>query len=518
MVNRTQQGAGGWLPPARLLRWHRRLALLAGLALVLWAGSGLLHPLLTFTGPQQQQFAPPRASMDLEGARPPAEILAAAEIESVRALQVVAGPEGPLLQATLSPSAPRHYFDPFSGKPLPEQDARQAEWLARHYLDLPSRPLQSLELVTGFDGEYPWVNRLLPVWRVAFAGDDGLVAFVHTETAALAYLTNDYKSTVQRLFRLLHTWSWVPPMAEWLRVLLISLLIGSIVLMATVGLLLRQRLPRRRPPVGVRRWHRAAAWLVGVPLLMLTLSGLYHLWQRMGPDPEAVLSLAEPMPVERLDYPLGADWQGLTDGLEVRGVSFVERGDGQPLYRFALARPQGAPEPRSPDAIRQARFAGVQPTGPAVYLEADTGTPWQSGDRQLALELAGRFSGLEPELITDVSLVTGFGPDYDFRNKRLPVWRIDYGAPAHRTLFIDTAIGALVESRSRAERREAWSFSLLHKWNFLRPLGHGWHNAVVVLWVSAMALLFAGVGLWLRLRRRARPSARSSSTGSGPTG
>ena len=45
---------------ARLTRWHRRLSLLAGVALLLWAASGLLHPLMSWTNPRAAAFAPPK--------------------------------------------------------------------------------------------------------------------------------------------------------------------------------------------------------------------------------------------------------------------------------------------------------------------------------------------------------------------------------------------------------------------------------------------------------------------------
>lgn len=44
-------------------QWHRRLSLLAGVGLLVWAGSGLLHPLMSWTGPRPAAFTAPALSL-----------------------------------------------------------------------------------------------------------------------------------------------------------------------------------------------------------------------------------------------------------------------------------------------------------------------------------------------------------------------------------------------------------------------------------------------------------------------
>ena len=89
-----------------------------------------------------------------------------------------------------------------------------------------------IEDQTGFDADYPWVNRLLPVWKLHFAGDDGLTAYVHTETSSLAAVNNTTKNRLQTVFRALHTWEWVPQGMDWLRVVVIGLMVGSLLALA----------------------------------------------------------------------------------------------------------------------------------------------------------------------------------------------------------------------------------------------------------------------------------------------
>jgi len=51
----------------RVMRWHRRLAWLAGVVLVLWCASGLIHTYLSLFGPQQQVFQAPQRPLQLQG-------------------------------------------------------------------------------------------------------------------------------------------------------------------------------------------------------------------------------------------------------------------------------------------------------------------------------------------------------------------------------------------------------------------------------------------------------------------
>ena len=58
----------------------------------------------------------------------------------------------------------------------------------------------------AFDDEYAWINRVLPVQRVAFARDDGMRVYVDTATSTLVTLIDDRKALYTRLFQLLHNW------------------------------------------------------------------------------------------------------------------------------------------------------------------------------------------------------------------------------------------------------------------------------------------------------------------------
>ena len=108
-----------------------------------------------------------------------------------------------------------------------------------------------------------------------------------------------------------------------------------------------------------------------------------------------------------------------------------------------------------------------------------------------------------------MELVTRFGPDYDFHNKRLPVWRVDYGAPVNASLFVDTGAGVLVDRVEDWEKPERLVFSFIHKWNFLFPIGRLGLNVVVGVFVIALIGFSAVLGLRMDLVRRLRGRGRS---------
>lgn len=505
----------------KLARWsmskHQWLALIGGLSLLIWGLSGMAHIAMVLFGPQQAEFLPPMRPLDLSEAQPVEAVLGNAAISSAAAVTVVVGKQANLLQITGKPDQPRRYFALDTGAELPGYDRTQAEFIARHYLK-ETRPVADVKLQTQFDADYPWVNRLLPVYRIRFAGDDRLTAFVHTETSSLAAVNNLTKVRLQTVFRWLHSWEWVPPGLDWLRVIVITLMVGSLAALALTGILMLVAIRRGKRLPGSRGWHRAMGYVLALPLLMFSVSGIYHLVQSALEMPGSKLRMSPPVQLTGARYPITRDWANVTTGLDVNSLSLVESPDSRPLYRLGLAQP-GAAMPKGEHdhsahvmptgdvAVRNARFEGVSPTGPAVYVDAQTGKPWAGGDKALAMALGGRFSGAPASAIRQMELVTRFGPDYDFRNKRLPVWRIDYDAPVHATLFVDTATGVLADRTEDWQKPERFVFSFIHKWNFLFPIGRVGLNVVVGTFVLLLIGFMAGIGLVLDRRRR-RAKAR----------
>lgn len=522
-------------------RWsyskHQWLGLIGGISLLVWGLSGLTHIAMVLFGPQQAAFMPPAATVALEGARPIAETLAKEGIAEAVAVKTVPAPGGGVLwQVTPAADGARRYFRPADGSEVKDGDRAQAEFLARHYLAT-DRAITSARLQTEFDADYPWVNRLLPVWKLEFAGEDGLTAYVHTETSSLAAVNNTTKTRLQSVFRALHTWEWVPPGMDWLRVVVIGGMVGSLLALGLTGIAMLVTVRRKKRLPGSRGWHRMAGYVLALPLIMFSASGIYHLIQSALVPPVSQLKMGKPVNVASGEWPVEADWALIAKGRDIASVALVEGAEGQPLYRIGLAPkvPMGGGEhdhgpakatadhgmaghdhaammaaqakaPTTDAEIREARFAGIKPDGPAIYLDAATGNVVNSGDKDLALAIARRFTGAPDSAVTGVELVTRFSHEYDFRNKRLPVWRVDYGAPVNASLFVDTGTGVLVDRVADGEKPERLVFSFIHKWNFLFPVGRLAQNVIVGVFAIALIGFMAVLGLRMDLIRRLRAS------------
>lgn len=449
---------------AFVMRWHRRLSLLAGVALLLWASSGLLHPLMSWTNPRPAAFAPPVGELMTLPQRPLAELLGEQGVARVGFARLLLQ-QGHLLWQVASPDRQRlDYFDAASGGSLPDADRDRAVLLARHYTGLDDAPLRSVERISAFSRDYPAVNRLLPVWRVAFERDDGLEAWVDTEEDRLASLSDRRKRALQGLFQVVHTLGFLDGL-EGLRLGLIATTVGSVLAMGMLGMGLLWRLRRRTAIPGARRWHRGLAWVVWVPVLMFSVSGLFHLL-RMSPAlqpedlPERVTGVATQA---LLSPPASMD--------QVRSLSLLPLPDGSAVWRGR----------RSPTELEIADALG--------------GQPLTGGDPALALRLA---SASPPALLR---LQTAFSGDYGFAYKRLPVWRLETDT---ELVFVDAVTGQVAVRIGALAQAEQWSFSTLHKWQFLDPLGRAWRDGIMVSAVL-LALLAAVAGLLLRPRRRGGP-------------
>jgi hypothetical protein len=298
---------------------------------------------------------------------------------------------------------------------------------------------------------------------------------------------------------------------------------------------------RRKCQPGARGWHRIAGYVLALPLIMFSASGIYHLIQSALVPPVSQLKMGPPVNVASGKWPVEADWALIAKGRDIASVALIEGAEGQPLYRIGLAPPKGSvggrehdhgpakaaadhgmaghdhaammaaqAKPPTTDAeIREARFAGIRPDGPAIYLDAATGAVAEAGDKDIALALARRFTGAPDSAVSGVELVTRFSHEYDFRNKRLPVWRIDYADPVRASLFVDTGAGVLVDRVADREKPERLVFSFIHKWNFLFPIGRLGLNLVVGAFVIALIGFMAVLGLRMDLARRRAGLRRS---------
>ena len=482
---------------SHLMRWHKKIAWTSAIAMFIWGISAITHPLMSWFGPQAERFYPPSMQVDGEPLDKLVPLIkSVANLADARIIKLVPSDNGPLLQLTQDQQSPRAYYDLNSQRQLKDQDRKQAQWLASYYTGLDRALIEATEFHTAFSDEYPKVNRLLPVYKVTFGGEQPMQAFVYTETGALASLSNPFKHRMQWLFQHLHTLKWLDSL-EYGRLILASLFMLCLAGTAVVGFMLILSLKSRLIRDGKRRNHRRLGYILWFPLLAWSASGFYHLWQS---------SLVETNYGIRLDQPFNSlnsdslNTQSLKS-LEDKSINSLSLLRGPDLNLYWRANVAQSAEQIMVN--REQRFAGKPSEYTALYLPASfEGDRASLTDAQLATAMALRFSGLDISQLSKPVSVRRFGPDYDFRNKRLPVWKVELDDGSATTLFVDTATGILVDSSTGIDRAERWSFSVLHKWSPLTGLtGRKLRDGIMVATV-VLLLLVSLLGVALLAKRR----------------
>jgi hypothetical protein len=494
---------------------HLFLAWAGGFALLIFGLSGITHPIMSWTGPEQAKFFPPHLSASHAAGIGPIEALKSSGIRSASDVRVVPSFDGPALQVLERKGQERRYFSLVDGKELAGRDRDHAIWLARYYTGLDKSDVAQVTFQTAFDDDYPWVNRLLPVWRVEFDTQDRRRAFIYTELNALAAQHNGTREWLQATFQALHTWSWLDATGSG-RAILIGVLMLSLLGMSITGLAMVLTFKSRAIADGQRRWHRRVAYIVWLPIFMFSFSGAYHLLQSHYAENSRGMRVGAPMDLAAVLTAPTDLWVRAQGDWHANAVALVQGPEG-PLLR--VERPAQVQAPvKSPDAddehahhapvTREQRFSGTPSRGQVEYLNVATGAAWQGSDKDLAVHFAQSLGGARKDEIAAVEEITRFGLGYDFRNKRLPVWQVSLNDEAGRTLFVDTGANLLVDQVSRLEYYETVSFSLLHKWNFLRPLGSKVMDSIVVgaVLLGCLATIL-GMIMLVRSRRQAKPNA-----------
>lgn len=467
-------------------RLHRTLAWVALVVLMAWTLSGFLHPLMGLLAPMPAHRTPPSTTL-VPGALSASVPDLLRESGGAAVVRTVPGPGGALWQLTM-PDGERRYRQ-MDGRPWPGSDGDYARWLAGWYLG-EERAIRSVERVDDFGPDYPWVNRLLPVWAVSFEGDEGLVAYVHTETGVLASLSDQRRRWMQAGFRQVHTLAFLGAL-DPLRRAVVASAMTVLLLIGAAGLVLWWGRPASSKVPSSRRWHRRLALWAGLPLLGMASSGLIHTLWKAGDAPDRGLALPPALVVPSTTL----------DG--TRLAQALTPSDGEAAWSQASVAT--LPDGRAVLVLREPLPPGWGvPVPEARVVDLAGGTPVQDGERDLARAAAARH-GLDGDTLRRV---TRFGPDYDFRNRRLPAW-IATTADGRR-IALDPDTAQRLDAMSESAVAEAWVFSVVHKWQPLAGLlgSPGRRDALQVA-VLALGVVLAGLGIALRLRRRTVPNSVS---------
>jgi hypothetical protein len=132
------------------------------------------------------------------------------------------------------------------------------------------------------------------------------------------------------------------------------------------------------------------------------------------------------------------------------------------------------------------------------------------GDARYAAWMATVFSAYPADGIKKVEPITSFGDEYNFTDKRLPVWKVSYDKDHHVRYYVETGSGRLASLVDDRIAAEGYSFSVFHKHHFMDWGGKTVRDVSTMFWAFAQVVMVViGLIFWIRLQKRKSPSFRA---------
>ena len=460
----------------RLIKWHRRLALVAVVFLLGSTISGLSRtadkaiPSPDLPSGPQTTFASTDIVLSAAQAAtrlPPGSVVAASEcrmiagepwwqfiLQSPRPIFAPDGQFGPPLMVQPKPVYVHAQTGAIAGGGFDEMYALELA------ADLVGNGPELRQQLVAFNMDYAIIHRLRPVYEISSSSGPAESVFISTHHGAASTWLNDRKRIDKSLFSVLHKYFFIRNkyLREGLQIALNALMIIS----AMSGIFMWWRMRQiRTAPTLTRRLHAQVGLVAFVGVLLGASSGILH--------NAMVLALPSPPPPQPISPPqveLAVAIPG--DLTEVVAVAVVQI-NGQTAYQLRYAD-------------------GSEPQ----YVDAGNGEPIVDGELLYAASIAATAIGLEPEYM---GRKTAFDVDYGRINKFIPVtsWRATDASYQGVDVHVSTVTGTVTRSTTPLGRAQIRAFSWLHSLSWLpEPI-----RTIVLIALGGAILLSTILGLWL---------------------
>lgn len=532
-----------------IYKWHRKLSLIVALPVVLWAASGFMHPIMTNIRPRVAQPAYSAPALDsnrfivsLDKA------LLKNNIASIRSGRIVQINGNYFYQLGIAGKSSLSYISTQSGNLLKNGDELYARYLARIFTEgqpikkeapllasleqaLPTAVAASneekevipehdccinatasimnvsngaaitqVEKVDAFTEEYKDINRLLPVYRVAFDRADGIRVYVETGQDRLAFAMDNKRAVFDKIFMLFHTMSWLNGLGRFKPVVEISLMLLSM-LAAISGLYIfftTKSKKKAGKPVSQWRWnHRLTSATASLFTLLFSFSGGYHALAKLLPVAVQKSSPSHEFVASGLNIHWNELMKSLPVGEKLTNLSLVSI-DGADYWQLFHKTMQKANKKTGKPAGDFVKAMSTDIPN-CIYVNAASYAPLPDGEKHYAGFLAAYYSGQPASALTSTTAITRFEGEYGFINKRLPVWKFGYAVNGNERWYIETSSGALAARIDDQDLYEGYSFSFLHKHHFMDFAGKSWRDVSTMFW-AAMQIIMVGVGVTLYIK------------------
>lgn len=498
----------------KIYTYHRYLSLIIAIPVLLWAVSGFMHPLMTNIKPKVAMQKLPPVTIDSSAIRVPLTIaLQQNRIAAFHSVRLIHIDTNFFYQVQPEVNKAPVYLSATNGRLLPSGDWLYAQYLARLFLEgQPASPaaathgahmdmameeeghdccnaatacvlnnttgskVVNVSRLTAFDKEYKYVNRLLPVHRVSFNRTDGIRIYVETTQDRFAFAMDNKRAVFDNIFQLLHTWSWLDALGNLKLYFIIGICLLALitsVLGIYIFCITKTKKANGNGMLKARRNHRYTA-VVGAAFTMAwAFSGGWHALEKFKTDDRDAFYISNKFPAN-----INLDFAQLQPAVNkpVSNISLVKM-DEQTWWR-------------------------VVTNTDITFVNTGDYSILPNGEEKYASWLATQFSKQPATDVKQVTAITKFNDEYNFSDKRLPVWKVSYAKHADR-YFVETATGRLSVRVNDSELREGYSFAILHKHHFMDWGGKTARDYSTMFWVFfQIVLIVVGLILWWQKRAK----------------
>lgn len=490
----------------KIYSWHRTLAFITIIPMIFWCLSGIMHPFMAhFFKPQITNEVLERPVINTQMIKVGlSDVLLQNKLEEIKNFRFVSFNDNQYYQIKTKQDSIL-YFNTLDGKKLEKGDDLYANWLSRYFLDKQKNSISNHVLITEFNSQYKYVNRYLPVHKVMFDTDDDMEIYVETTTDKLATFNPKSRQFFIWFFDTFHNWSFIDAISNnTFRIGLMILLLSIISLSAISGLIIYGLFWKQFKKSKVtdsqskrRKYHRQTGLILAFFTLTFAFSGGYHATKKLN-------SIAFEKMVYEPVFKNSDLNQELIDELvskkDFKNISLIQFNDSI-YYRF-----ESEHEEKNGVLYINSITKNIDRTIDFKYAqflaEYFKEKLTKMGKSCCEMDSGEESTSCKNESIEATTLVTDFkNRDYGFVNKRLPVVKVSFKSEDNKALFIETSTSHLAAFVTDADRREGYSFAILHKFLFMDWAGKNVRDLTMVL--AALSILFVGIlGLIMFLRRK----------------
>ncbi|MDB5030324.1 PepSY domain-containing protein [Mucilaginibacter sp.] len=520
-----------------IYKWHRTCSLIIAIPVLLWATSGFMHPIMTNLRPAVRSQSILTETIDSNKVNLSLQqVLNQNKIDSIYGARLVHIDTNWFYQVKTSRNYGLQYLSAKTGNILAKGDWLYAQYIARLFLEgapksaknkIPQMempvgmpiggamdccgeaantvlnnktgaPIESASLITGFDKEYKSIYCLLPVYKVAFKRADNIRLYVETGQDRFAVAVDKNRAAFTTFFDLVHTWGWINFLGKG-RILVEMFFAGFGFLTALMGIYIffatKSKKIKGNPLVKARRNHRYTAIVASVFTLMFTFSGCYHAFSKLKGEEKEIKSVQHGFAVSAIHCDLNKLHAIVKK--PITNIGLVQL-NGKAYWQVYLATSKKSHKRKDLMKDMSADTAVV------AYVNASDYSVLPDGDELYAKSLANQLSGTNPDKIVSTELITKFTDEYNFTDKRLPVWKINYPFNHKERLYIETSTGVLAKNTNDVELYEGYSFALFHKHHYMDFAGKTTRD-ISTLVGAGLQILMVTIGLifyfWWRKRK-----------------